>query len=108
VNENRGAGLWDSAAASGREILEKKEPGDKRTERRDEYSTPSLPACGVHPSCKLACQENEGDDDKSNNGADDKAQNQRELVLLLAKIFDQLAETVSQLCESHRRILQVE
>jgi hypothetical protein len=108
VNEDRCAGLWDSAAASCREILEKKEPGDERTECGNEDSTPSLPACGVHPGGKLPCQENESDDNEPNNGADDKAQYQGELVLLLAKIFDQLAETVSQLCESHRRILQGE
>jgi len=90
VNEKRGAGLWDSAAAREREVAIKQKAGDQRTDNRSNESPPARSTCRIGVRAKATGEEKEADDDESDERADDKTQRQRESIFLFSKIFDQL------------------
>ena len=89
VNENRGAGLWNSAAAGEGEVAIEKVAGKERAERGDEDSSPAQSAGRIHVRGESSGEENECDDDESDQRADEKAQYEGEAILLAAEVLDQ-------------------
>ena len=89
VNEERGAGLWNSAAAREWEILVEEISRDQRAQSRDDDASPSGSARGIHERRKSPGEKNEGDDDESDERADDEAQDEGEPILFSSEVLDQ-------------------
>jgi hypothetical protein len=101
VNEERGAGLWNSAAAREWEISVEEISRDQRAQSRDDDASPSGSAGGIHERRKSSRQKNEGDDDESDECADDEAQDEGESILLAAEVLDQSDQTRGQRRKSY-------
>src|SRR5258706_12478205 len=89
VNEERGAGLWNSAAAREWEILVEEISRDQRAQRWDDDASPSGSARGIHERRKSPGEKNEGDNDESDERADDEAQAAGEPIVFSSAILDQ-------------------
>src|SRR5213082_2045328 len=101
MNEKRGAGLWDAAAAREWEIAIEQVAGQQRAQRRNKDSSPPESASRVHVGGKSSGKKNECDDDQADERADEKAEDEGESVLLSAEVLDQSDEALRQSSESY-------
>ena len=101
VNEKRGAGLWDAAAAREWEIAIEQVAGQQRAQRRNKDSSPAESASRVHVGGKSSGKKNECDDDQADERADEKAEDEGEPVLLSPEVLDQSDEALRQSSESY-------
>jgi hypothetical protein len=101
VNEERGPGLWNSAAAREWEVSVEEISRYQRAQSRDDDASPPSSARGIHERSKSPGEKNEGDDDQSDERADHEAQDEGESILLASKILDQSDQTRGQRRKSY-------